>query len=140
MIQMHTVTSEADIAAIIPLLQQLYNHPEAELKAHIRTMLEEQYQLLHATDEDGTSLAAVGYRIGRRLYCGRYLHVDNLVVDVSQRGKGLAGTLIAHLKEIAEKEGCDVILADSYISNTPAHNLFRQHGFHVRGFHLKYDL
>jgi len=131
--------SDEDIYAVIPVIQQLYERNTAILYDEIKDIAQENFTLLRV-EKAGKVVAAVGYRLGRRLYCGRYLHIDNLIVDTALRGSGIAKQIIQHVKNIAKQEQCDTILADSYITNSVAQSLFLKEGFYIRGFHLKQDL
>lgn len=131
-------TSDDDIRLVIPVIQQLYDRDTNTLFNEIKDMCDERYTLLRA-EQDGKIIAAVGYRLGRRLYSGRYLHIDNLVVDKNTRGSGVAKQLLTHLKQVAKAQGCETVLADSYITNSVAQSLFLKEGFYIRGFHLKFD-
>jgi len=119
---------------------QLYNIDIETYVSYIEEMKSSDYKLFSMNNDDGLCVAVVGYRVGRRLYCGKYLHIDNLIVSKDVRSKGLAKKLIDFCKEEASKSKCDVILADSYVENRNAHRLFLREKFHIRGFHFKFDL
>lgn len=121
------------------VVKQLYDIDIDEYLSYIQEMKSSDYKLFGMFDKN-VCVAVIGYRIGRRLYCGKYLHIDNLIVSECVRNKGFAKKLITFCKNEATKNSCDVILADSYVENKIAHSLFVQENFHIRGFHLKFDL
>jgi ribosomal protein S18 acetylase RimI-like enzyme len=111
---------------------------EAEFIEKVQEMLKENYRILGVVEGEKI-IAIVGYRVGLRLYCGKYLHIDNLIVAEDIRQKGLASELIEYLKDLAKKHKCNTILADTQLANHKAQKLFLKNGFYMRGFHMKCD-
>lgn len=130
--------TKEEIASSYEVVGQLYQMEREKYLSHIKEMMEVDYRLIGVFDGD-MCLAVVGFRVGRRLYCGKYLHIDNMVVGEAHRGKGLARMMVSWMKEEAKKLGCDTVLADTYVDNSPAQKFFISEDFYIRGFHLKYD-
>jgi ribosomal protein S18 acetylase RimI-like enzyme len=131
--------TDQEILATYPVIKQLYGIPDAEYLAYIKEMQAVDYRIIAAYVED-KPVAVVGFRVGRRLYCGKYLHIDNLIIDNTHRGHGFARGLLRWLHKEAERLDCDTLLADSYVDNYPAQRLFLNEGYHIRGFHLKQNI
>ena len=85
--------------------------------------------------EGGRCIAVSGYWIGYKLYCGKYLEIDNFVVDQAHRSQGVGEQVLQWLEEEARCEGCDLIMLDAYVENFKAHSFYNAHGFHARGHH-----
>ena len=81
-------------------------------------------------------IGLTGVWIGTKLWSGKYLEIDNLVVCAKYRSKGAGKLLIDYVKNIAQKEGCSMIALDSYTTNFQAHKLFYSEGFGPKGFHF----
>lgn len=93
------------------------------------------YQLAGAFD--GDSLVGVcGAWIATKIWCGRYLEIDNLVVDPARRSGGTGTLLIRHFETLARELDCKVIVLDSYTSNHASHRLYHRLGFEIWGFHF----
>ena len=93
------------------------------------------YQLFGAFD--GDRLAGVaGAWIATKIWCGRYLEIDNLVVDPAQRSSGIGSLLMEHLEELARQQDCAILVLDSYTSNHASHRLYHRLGFEIWGFHF----
>lgn len=93
------------------------------------------YQLVGAFA--GDRLAGVaGAWIATKIWCGRYLEIDNLVVDPVMRSSGIGSLLIQHLESIARESGCGIIVLDSYTANHPSHRLYHRLGYEIWGFHF----
>jgi hypothetical protein len=63
---------------------------------------------------------------------GRYLYVDDLVVDEPERGRGLGAALIDWLKAEGKALGCDSLVLDTALANTAAQRFYRRHGLSDR--------
>lgn len=86
---------------------------------------------------DGEVCAGLtGYWIGSKLWCGRYLEADNVVVSAKYRSQGIGEKLFDFLKEKAQKENCNMLALDSYSDNFKAHKFFYGQGYVPRGFHF----
>jgi ribosomal protein S18 acetylase RimI-like enzyme len=81
-------------------------------------------------------VALTGFWIATKVWCGRYLEVDNIVVDPDHRSEGLGSLLIVSAQKIAEEKDCNLMVLDSYTSNYPSHRLYYRLGFEIRGFHF----
>lgn len=77
-----------------------------------------------------------GFWIGTKLWCGKYLEFDNVIVAEEFRRKGIAKKIFSYLKEKAIKEGCTMAALDSYRHNTEAHKFFEAEGFDPKGYHF----
>ena len=84
----------------------------------------------------GRLAALAGAWIATKVWCGRYLEVDNLVVDPSLRSSGLGTALIRHLEDFARERECNLAVLDSYTSNHASHRLYHRLGFEIWGFHF----
>ncbi|MES2658505.1 MAG: GNAT family N-acetyltransferase [Verrucomicrobiota bacterium] len=93
------------------------------------------YHLVGAFTGDKLSGVA-GAWVATKIWCGRYLEIDNLVVDPSQRSSGIGSLLIRHLETTALEADCKIIVLDSYTTNHPSHRLYHRLGFEIWGFHF----
>lgn len=103
----------------------------------LQTLLSEHdhYQLVGAFS--GPLLIGVaGAWIATKIWCGRYLEIDNLVVSESHRSAGIGSQLIAHLEAVGRERDCKILVMDSYTVNTASHRLYHRLGFEIWGFHF----
>jgi GNAT superfamily N-acetyltransferase len=130
--------STPDLAEASRLLAIL--NPDTPLnlvRERLETILAQHphYQLLGAFV--GDRLAGVsGAWVATKIWCGRYLEIDNLVVDPELRSSGVGGRLIEHLEQIARAQDCKILVLDSYTGNHPSHRLYHRIGFEIWGFHF----
>jgi GNAT superfamily N-acetyltransferase len=121
----------------LPILQELY--PSLTLDAYRNDLIEmmpnNQYGQI-AVFEGETCLGLTGYWIGTKLWCGKYLEIDNLIVSEKKRSTGVGKLMFDYLAEKAIKEKCTMMALDSYTSNFKAHKFFYNQSFAPKGFHF----
>jgi ribosomal protein S18 acetylase RimI-like enzyme len=81
----------------------------------------------------GKLVGVAGAWIATKIWCGRYLEIDNLFVDPESRSKGIGSRLIGHIVEIAKERDCEIIRLDSYSSNHASHHFYHRLGFKICG-------
>ena len=85
---------------------------------------------------DGRLTGFAGAWIATKIWCGRYLEVDNIVVHPDYRSAGVGGALVKHLETLARERACNLVVLDSYTSNHASHRFYHRHGFEIWGFHF----
>ena len=85
---------------------------------------------------DGKLSGLASAWIATKVWCGRYLEIDNIVVDPELRSSGVGSSLIQHLEALAREKDCNLAVLDSYTSNYASHRLYHRLGFEIRGFHF----
>lgn len=78
----------------------------------------------------------IGYRFMTTLHSGRMIYVDDLCTLEQFRAKGLAGKLLAYVKEIALSQDLDALTLDTEFTNHTAHKLYFKNGFRFSAAHL----
>lgn len=128
----------ADLDEAVRLLGVL--NPDAApgvLRGRLEEILREHpnYRLAGAF-VDGRLAGVGGAWIATRIWCGRYLEIDNLVVDPDLRSSGVGTRLIGHFEAVARGLDCRVITMDAYTFNHGSHRLYHRLGFEIWGFHF----
>ena len=121
----------------LPVLQELY--PSLTLDAYrndLINMLPNNHYGQIAVFEGETCLGLTGYWIGTKLWCGKYLEIDNLIVSEKQRSTGVGKQMFDYLAAKAMQENCTMMALDSYTSNFKAHKFFYNQSFAPKGFHF----
>jgi GNAT superfamily N-acetyltransferase len=121
----------------LDVLKELYPSltPENYL-ADLKEMLPNNRYGQVAVFDGDTCVGVSGYWIGTKLWCGKYLEIDNLVVSAKVRSKGVGKMIFGYLAEKAQQEECSMVSLDSYTSNFKAHKFFYNEGFAPKGFHF----
>lgn len=134
--QIKEITDLAEMVQQLPLIQCLNPNMEpARYEALLRLMLPQQYRMVGVFDGT-TCLGLSGYWIGTKLYSGKYLEVDNFVVDEQYRSQGIGKLLIDWLTAQAAKHQCETMMLDAYVVNNAAHKFYLREGFVIKGFHF----
>lgn len=132
--------TDAQLKTAYQVLREHYTGlSEADYFVHVKEMIAAGFRMI-AVLENKKTIAVCGFRVGRRFYCGKFLHIDNMIVASAFRSQGIGNLIIEWMRKEAKRLDCDVLLADTYINNTSAQRFFEREGFYKRGYHLKYDL
>jgi len=92
------------------------------------------YQIAYLTD--GEVQAVAGFRISECLAWGKFLYVDDLVSEASQRSKGYGGRLFDWLVNHAKEKRCDQFHLDSAVQRFGAHRLYLYKRMIIEGHHF----
>lgn len=131
------LNSLAERRLVFPLYHQLNPRME-ESMFHKRMefmMTEPNYRLL-GVYLDNELVGISGYWISHKLYCGKYLEPDNVVVHRNHRSKGIGEKLQSELERIAAENGCNAMMLDAYLENEDGHRFYERHGYVKKGFHF----
>lgn len=131
------LTKKEEMLQHISVLQELY--PSLTLEAYERdldAMLPNNNYCQVAVFDGENCLGLSGIWIGTKLWCGKYLEIDNLVVSSKYRSKGVGKLLFEYISKKANEEECSMVALDSYTANFKAHKFFYNEGFGPKGFHF----
>lgn len=121
---------------LLPLIQQLNPNVGEERYAHLLDdMVAHGYRML-AVYEEAECIGLSGIWVATKLYSGRYLEMDNVVVAATHRSKGIGKLLCDEVEQLARREGCETIMLDAYLENEKAHAFYEREGFVRRGYHF----
>jgi ribosomal protein S18 acetylase RimI-like enzyme len=120
---------ETEIAACFPLMRQLRPHLTSadDFAERFRRQSANGYRLVALWSDRGPQ-ALAGYRVTENLVHGRFLYVDDLVVDVNARSRGHGARLITHLGNEARSFGCAKLVLDTALDNTLGHRFYYRQG------------
>nr|WP_255709828.1 GNAT family N-acetyltransferase [Pontibacter harenae] len=99
------------------------------------TMLDNGYRMVGAFDSS-TCVGLSGFWVNAKLYSGKYLEVDNFIVDEAYRSKGVGKLLSDWMLQEAKNLACDTIMLDAYVTNSAAHKFYFREGFHIKSYHF----
>lgn len=122
--------------AQLDVLQVLYpSLTMAQYATELDLMLPLNYSQLAVFDQD-ECVAICGIWIGNKLWVGKYLELDNIVVKEAYRSRGVGDLIFKTLEQKALQENCNMLSLDSYTSNFKAHKFFYNQGYSPKGFHF----
>ncbi len=120
----------------LSVLQDLYpSLTLSEYSSELDLMLPHNYGQVGVFEGD-ICLGLSGFWIGTKLWCGKYLELDNIVVSKTQRSQGIGKLIFDFLHKKALENECTMLSLDSYTTNFNAHKFFYKEGFAPKGFHF----
>ena len=120
----------------ISIMQELYpTLTEAQYHDMLQDMIPNNYGQV-AVFENNVCVGISGYWIGTKLWCGKYLELDNFIVSKSHRSKGIGKILSDYLENKANLNNCNIQSLDAYTTNFKAHRFYYNQGFSPKGFHF----
>ncbi|MBE8724901.1 GNAT family N-acetyltransferase [Flavobacterium hungaricum] len=89
-----------------------------------------------AVFEDKTCIGITGCWSATKLWTGKYLEIDNFVVNPQYRSKGIGKLLTDFVEKKAIELGCSSIVLDAFTGNFGAHRFYYNQGYAPKGFHF----
>lgn len=130
------LTTINEMLAEIEILKHLYPTFTIEkYQSYLEEMVPHNYKQLAIYDE-GVCVALTGFWTGIKLWCGKYIEIDNFIVDPNHRSKGLGKMLTDYIDAKAIQLGCTMTVLDAYTGNYTAHRFYYNQGFVPKGFHF----
>jgi ribosomal protein S18 acetylase RimI-like enzyme len=122
---------------LISQLNKLVTREEFEF--YLDDMIAHGYRMVVVWDGD-EALGLSGVWVTTKIYSGKYMELDNVVVAESARSRGIGHKLTAFLEDLARKEGVKTMMLDAYLENEAAHKFYKNQGFRPRGYHFLKNL
>lgn len=117
------------------LLQLNPNVGRKSYESMLKEMIPKGYGMVLVMAGD-KCIGLSGYWINTMLWCGKYIEMDNVIIDKNYRSKGIGKLLLDWITEKGKKEGCKSIGLDAYVENKGAHKFYLREGFIIKGFHF----
>lgn len=130
------LTQKSEMLPHYPLIRQLSPGVSEERYTYLLDdMLAHQYRMV-AVFEGDQCIGLSGIWVATKIYSGRYLEMDNVVVADTHRSKGIGSLLTDFIESLALAEGCEMMMLDAYLENEKAHAFYERAGFTKRGYHF----
>lgn len=130
------ITSKEEMLNNFELIKEMY--PSITLDQYSKEldiMLPHNYGQVAIFDGDQCA-GLTGYWIGSKLWCGKYMELDNVIVSQKYRRQGVGQRLFSFMEEKAKELDCTILALDSYTDNFSSHKFFYEQGYVPRGFHF----
>lgn len=135
------IETDADCRACFAVMQQLrpmLSDPQAFTR-QIQRQRENGYRLL-AARENGRVLGLAGYRLTENLLYGRFIYVDDLVVDASLQRRRLGEQLLDQVRQQTRSLGYRYLVLDTGMHMALAQRFYFRQGLLPLGMHFSQDL
>ena len=130
------LTEKEEMLAHLEVIQYLYPNLSYEAYEQMLTdMLPNNYSQIAAFIGE-QCVGISGCWEGTKLWCGKYIELDNVIVHPDYRSLGVGKLLADYLQQKAEASGCNILVLDAYTNNFPAHRFYYNQGYSPKGFHF----
>jgi GNAT superfamily N-acetyltransferase len=130
------LTKKSEMLPHWALIAQLNNAVTgAYLDEVLDDMIAHKYRMVIVLDGEHCAGLA-GIWVATKIYSGKYLEMDNVVVDKDYRSQGIGTLLTNYITQLAINEGCKTMMLDAYLENEKAHTFYERAGFIRRGYHF----
>lgn len=136
--QLVTLTEVEESFMIMKQLRRCLKNPKSYAE-QVDRQFKSGYKLMAALQDD-ILLGLIGYRELENLVYGRFIYVDDLVVDSSKRMYGLGSLLLGSVRQEAKSLGCSHLVLDTGLHKTLAQRFYAREGMLVQGMHFVYPL
>ncbi|WP_438964978.1 GNAT family N-acetyltransferase [Flavobacterium sp.] len=138
--QILELTTKETMLEQLPIIQQLYTDFTLEkYESLLNEMLPINYKQV-IIQENNETIGLAGFWIATKLWCGKYLELDNVIVHPNHRSKGIGKVITEYLVQKAIDNDCTMAALDAYTTNFAAQKFYMNLGFVPKGFHFVKDL
>lgn len=131
-----------ELTAIGEMLEQIdtirFLYPKISIekyKSFLLEMVPHNYIQIGVFD-GSVCLGITGCWSATKLWTGKYLEIDNFVVNPEHRSKGIGKLLTDYIDQKALDLGCSSIVLDAFTGNFGAHRFYYNQGYAPKGFHF----
>ncbi|WP_262916175.1 GNAT family N-acetyltransferase [Flavobacterium algicola] len=136
MLVIKELATVAEMVAELEMLKHLYPAFTIDkYELYLKEMVPHNYKQL-AVYEDDVCVGLTGFWTGFKLWAGKYIEIDNFVVDPKHRSKGIGKMMTDYIHNKALAADCTMITLDAYTNNFTAHRFYYNQGFEPKGFHF----
>ncbi|MCL6268211.1 GNAT family N-acetyltransferase [Flagellimonas myxillae] len=126
---------------VLELLKQL--NPDKSV-THIESLLKEMveiptYRCFALFKNDDLIGISSGWTT-IRVYCGKHLELDNVVIDSNIQSKGFGNYFLNAIKQWACSNAYQTIGLNTYVENTRSHKFYYNQKFKILGLHFEHNL
>ncbi|MFL1504110.1 GNAT family N-acetyltransferase [Pseudomonas sp. O64] len=133
--------TQAECIESFAVMQQLRPHltDAAAFAEQIQRQQQNGYHLL-AAREQGKVIGLVGYRLTENTLYGRFIYVDDLVVDAALQRRRLGEQLLDRVREETRARGYRYLVLDTGMHKALAQRFYFRQGLLPLGMHFSQDL
>jgi GNAT superfamily N-acetyltransferase len=128
--------SDTQIERCFSVMTQLRPHlSQADFVDRVQQQRQTGYQLVFLEMENQV-VAVAGFRISNNLAWGKFLYVDDLIVDKNKRSHGYGKQLFQWLVKYAQDRHCKQLHLDSGVQRFAAHKFYLQQNMNISSHHF----
>ncbi len=123
---------------IVSLTQHL--NPDKEISVlkerHLEMFTFANYQCFGLYEKEHL-LGVCSSWITVRLYSGKQLEVDNVIINPEIHSKGYGSIFLTHIENWAREQGCESVELNTYVQNSKSHKFYFRQGYIILGYHFQ---
>ncbi|QMS87576.1 GNAT family N-acetyltransferase [Nostoc edaphicum CCNP1411] len=132
--------SNFQILGCFPVISQLRPHlDQVKFVEQVQYQMKEGYKLAFLEVEK-QAVAVTGFRISTCLASGKFLYIDDLVVDEFKRSHSYGQQLFQWLIEYARNHDCKHLSLDSGVQRFAAHRFYLTQRMSITSHHFSMEL
>ncbi|WP_289792254.1 GNAT family N-acetyltransferase [Chlorogloeopsis sp. ULAP01] len=121
-------------------MSQLRLHlQKTEFVEQVRHQMKEGYKLAFLQIQEQV-LAVAGFRVSTCLASGKFLYIDDLVVDELNQSQGYGQNLFQWLIEYAQNHQCQHLSLDSGVQRFTDHRFYLMQRMNITSHHFSIEL
>lgn len=134
-----------NIESILPLASLL--NPDLGKKTllyRLEIMMKMNYECLGVYDTSASLSTGKDKLIGicglwtlTKLYNGKHLEPDNVIIHPDYRNKGIGELMMAWIDKYAKEQNCEMIELNCYVENLKGAEFWKKTGYYIRGHHFQ---
>lgn len=130
------LTTISEMLSQIETIRFLYPNLSVEkYESYLLEMIPHNYTQI-VVFENEICLGLTGCWSATKLWTGKYLEIDNFVVNPNHRSKGIGKLLTDYVEKKALDLNCSSIVLDAFTGNFGAHRFYYNQGYAPKGFHF----
>ncbi len=127
-----------NLGQIVSLTRQLNPDMEiTDLESRQSKMFEFDNYECFGLFENHTLIGVSSGWITVRLYSGKQLEIDNVIIDDTIQSKGYGQLFMTEIEVWAKRNNCKTVELNTYVQNGRSHKFYFNQGFHILGFHFQ---
>lgn len=135
-LKIQELTQITEMLAQIETMRFLYPNLSVKIyETYLSQMVPHNY-IQVAVFENEICLGITGCWSSTKLWTGKYLEIDNFVVNPQHRSKGIGKLLTDYIEKKALALDCSTIVLDAFTGNFAAHRFYYNQGYSPKGFHF----
>lgn len=140
-VEFQLMETVADCMVSFDIMRQLRPHltDASAFAGQVQRQRENGYHLL-AAREHGRVIGLAGYRLTENTLYGRFIYVDDLVVDASLQRRRLGEQLLEQVRQAARALGYRYLVLDTGMHMALAQRFYFRQGLLPLGMHFSQDL
>lgn len=138
MIELKIINPTDHLVKIKDLLIQLNpNKDEKYLEETLHRMIQFDNYTCFGLYEEGELLGISSGWTTVRIYCGKQLELDNVIIDNKFQSKGLGKVFLDKIDSWAVENDYNAVSLNTYVANARSHKFYFNQGHSILGFHFQ---